>query len=236
MTATTAPRAILFDKDGTLFDFQATWGVFTRDLIADLGGQDPARRDALARTLGYDLARDRFRPDSVVIAATTEEVAAAVLPFAPGQSLAAMAQELDRRAAGLPQVPVAPLAPLLDGLRARGLHLGLATNDSEAPARAHLAEAGIADRFAFVAGWDSGHGGKPGPGQLMAFAQILGLAPGACLMVGDSRNDLRAGRAAGFRAIGVLTGIADRTELEPLAEVILPSISALPAWLDRQGG
>ena len=39
-----------------------------------------------------------------------------------------------------PQRPAAPLGPLLAGLRGQGLKLGVATNDAEAPARAHLAQ------------------------------------------------------------------------------------------------
>ena len=41
-------RAILFDKDGTLFDFQRTWGAWARVVIADLAAGDAARARALA--------------------------------------------------------------------------------------------------------------------------------------------------------------------------------------------
>ena len=125
-----------------------------------------------------------------------------------------------------------PLLPLLSGLRARGLRLGLATNDAEAPARAHLAQAGIAAEFEFIAGFDSGHGGKPAPGQLLAFARATGLAPGRIAMVGDSAHDLEAGRRAGMRTIGVLTGVAVAADLAPLADVILPDIGHIPAFLE----
>jgi phosphoglycolate phosphatase len=53
-------------------------------------------------------------------------------------------------------------------------------------------------------------------------------------MVGDSRHDLQAGRAAGMRTVAVLTGIAKAADLADLADVILPDIGALPAWLDAQ--
>ena len=53
-------------------------------------------------------------------------------------------------------------------------------------------------------------------------------------MVGDSRHDLEAGRAAGMRPVAVLTGIARAADLAPHAEVVLPDIGALPAWLDAQ--
>ncbi|WP_342662245.1 HAD-IA family hydrolase [Rubellimicrobium thermophilum] len=87
------------------------------------------------------------------------------------------------------------------------------------------------DLFGFVAGYDSGWGGKPGPGQLLAFAESAGLDPADCAMVGDSLHDLAAARAAGMRGIGVLTGVAGRETLAPAAEVVLESIATLPDWI-----
>jgi len=121
-------------------------------------------------------------------------------------------------------------------LKARGLKLGVATNDSEVPARAHLDRHGLTGLLDFIAGWDSGHGAKPAPGMCLAFASTTGLDPGQVLMVGDSLHDLDAGRAAGMRPVAVLTGIARAGDLAPHAEVVLPDIGALPAWLDAQAG
>lgn len=227
---------IVFDKDGTLFDFQATWGAWCRAVLDAESRGDPGLRAQMAEALGYDPDGDRFRPDSIVIGHTSGEVAAALLPFLPGETHAGLLARLDARAAVAPQRPAAPdLAALLAGLRARGLRLGVATNDTETPARAHLRHAGIEGAFDFIAGYDSGHGGKPGPGQLLAFADAFGLAPAACAMVGDSLHDLRAARAAGMVAVGVLTGFATAADLAPMADAILPSVADLPGWVDAQG-
>ena len=90
------------------------------------------------------------------------------------------------------------------------------------------------DAFDFVAGYDSGFGAKPGPGQLQAACEYFGCAAGAAVMVGDSLHDLMAGRAAGMRTVGVLTGLAARAELSPLADAVLPDIGHLPGWLDGE--
>ena len=50
-------------------------------------------------------------------------------------------------------------------------------------------------------------------------------------MVGDSRHDLIAGRAAGMQTVGVLTGMAELADLAPFADVVLPDIGHLPLWL-----
>ena len=229
-------RGLVFDKDGTLFDFQATWGVWCADFIAELAPNDPLRAAALAEALEFDLAARRFRPDSPVIAETMEFVVDAVLGALPGIDELWLRQRILDSTAAAPQVEAAPLRPLLDRLRRAGLLLGLATNDAEAPARAHLDRAGVLDRFAFVAGYDSGHGAKPGPGMLDAFCRATGLAPPACAMIGDSAHDLASGRAAGMRTVAVLTGAATRAELAPLADAVLRDIAALPGWLGLPDG
>ena len=53
-------------------------------------------------------------------------------------------------------------------------------------------------------------------------------------MVGDSMHDLHAGRSAGMRTIGVLTGPASRADLTPHADVVLDTIADIPDWLDAQ--
>ena len=56
-----------------------------------------------------------------------------------------------------------------------------------------------------------------------------------CAMVGDSLHDLQAARAAGMRAVAVLTGLTGRAELAPEADVVLDTIAELPDWVLAQG-
>lgn len=225
---------ILFDKDGTLFDFQATWSAWTHGVLIDLADGDIARAAMLGRAIGFTFDTGTFAPDSVVISHTAEDIATALLPHLPGKSLPALVSLMNTMAASVALVPAIPLAPFLAMLRARGLRLGVATNDAESAARAQLSSVGIETAFDFIAGFDSGHGGKPHPGMLLAFASAHGLSPDQVVMVGDSRHDLVAGRAAGMRVVGVLTGLAAADDLAPLAEAVLPDIGHLPGWIDAQ--
>lgn len=221
---------LIFDKDGTLFDFRVSWGRWAATFLRRIAS-DEGHAARLGRAIGYDLASATFAPDSPVIAATAADIAAALLPELPGMTLAELTDRIDASAGMAPMSEAVPLRPLLDALRGRGLRLGLATNDSEAPARQHLASHGITDCFDFIAGYDSGHGAKPGPGMCLAFMRHTGLDAGRVAMVGDSRHDLEAGRAAGMRTIAVLTGVAKREELAPHADVVLADIGAIPDWL-----
>lgn len=228
-------KGLIFDKDGTLFDFNATWGAWAEGMLAAETGGDPALFARLAAALGYDPAARLFRPGSVVIAATAEEVAATIMPITGENDRAALLSRMNAAAATVAQIEAVPLKPFCEGLHELGLTLGVVTNDAEAPARAHLGRAGITGYFDFIAGYDSGHGAKPDPGQLLAFAVATGLDPAACIMVGDSTHDLRAGAAAGMRRVGVLTGPARMAELAPEADVVLPDIGHIPGWLQDQG-
>jgi phosphoglycolate phosphatase len=225
---------LLFDKDGTLFDFKATWGGWTRRVATLLADGSQERAQALASRLGYDLDTGAFAPGSAVIAHTTAEIRDLLLPLLPGTEADALLEQMNRMASETDVVEAVPLVPLFRRFSDMGLKLGLATNDAEVPARAHLERAAIAGHFDFVAGFDSGWGGKPDTGQMHAFLDATGLAPQEVAMVGDSLHDLDAGRAAGMRAVGVLTGIADRAALVPHADVVLDNIGQLPGWIASQ--
>lgn len=223
---------LLFDKDGTLFDFRTSWGRWAATFLASIA-RDPAHADQLAALIGYHIPTNGFAPDSPVIAATATDIAEALLPGLPGTGLQDLTDQINATASTTPMAEAVPLRSLLAQFRDRGLRLGVATNDTEAPARRHLATHGITDCFDFIAGYDSGHGAKPGPGMCLAFLTRFDLDPRRTAMVGDSLHDLESGRAAGMRTIGVLTGIATRDELAPHADVVLPDIGAIPDWLDR---
>lgn len=226
-----ALRGIIFDKDGTLFDFQATWAGWAGRFVGELSALTGRPAEAIAGALGYDLAASRFLPHSPAIAGTNRDILEALAPHLSGVPVSAVHERMARATLQLRQVPAAPLGPLMETLRAAGHVLGVATNDSEAAARGHLAEAGIDGAFDFVAGYDSGHGGKPAPGQLVAFCAATGLAPHEVAMVGDSLHDLRAAAAAGMTGIGVLSGVAPEAELAPHAAAVLPHVGHLPDWL-----
>jgi len=224
--------AILFDKDGTLFDFQVSWSAWAVTFLRDLAQGNDDLAAALGARIGFDWQEGGFHPDSCVIAGTDEDIIAALLPDLPGATHAALKTRIGLAAAEAPMQEAVPLAPFLDALKARGLAVGVATNDSEYAARAHLTSAGILERFDFVAGADSGHGAKPAPGMCLAFAEALGLPPSGVLMVGDSLHDLHAGHAAGMRTLGVLTGVAGAEVLAPHADHLLPNIGGLLELLD----
>ena len=244
MTDPARPRieGVLFDKDGTLFDFNRTWGRFTETMLDRLA-PDAGARAAMARAVGYEPGAGRFLGGSAIVAGTNTDIAGLWAAFRPDLGAGAIRRMLDEAVLAASADPaflfpaVADLAGLLARLGAMGCRLGVATHDSEAGARAQLGMAGVAQAFDFVAGYDSGHGLKPGPGMPRAFARAVQLAPERLARVGDSRHDLEAGRSAGAAlVVAVLTGPASRDELAPHADRVLASIAELPAVIEAWPG
>ena len=227
-------RGVIFDKDGTLFDFQSTWGIWTAQILVRIAGSDGALLGQLARALGYDTEARRVQPGSVIVAGTPMEIAAVIHGYMPAMSQTQIFDWLNKEAETAPQVLVTDLHRLTAELRRINLGLCVMTNDAENPARAHLASVEALDLFDFVIGSDSGFGAKPDAAPLLALADKMDIPAAACVMVGDSTHDLRAGRAAGMRVVAVLTGLAEVAELAPLADAVLPDVSYLPAWISAQ--
>jgi phosphoglycolate phosphatase len=223
---------IVFDKDGTLFDFEATWTPWAASLFMRLCNQNRDEATKIAAAVGFDLSNLKFAPDSVVIAGTPEDIVTQIVTLIPEMSRTEIIGIVNDEAENAPMVETTPLVPFLGGLKARGLKLGVATNDAESPALAHLTAVGVHELFDFIAGSDSGFGGKPAPGQLLGFCDAVGVDPRNVAMVGDSLHDLHAGKAAGFFRIGVLTGLATRRDLADHADVVLENITQIPALLD----
>ena len=224
-------KGILFDKDGTLFDFAATYAPATSGVLRALAGNEEIA-SRLGEAAGFDLARQTFHNASVIIAGTAKDMAdlwAPMLGLTGDRQLASRIDQLYEVHARRSIALFDTTAACLDALGRAGIVVGLATNDSEANGKAHLAAGGIARHFSFVAGYDSGHGAKPGPGMILAFADHCKSAPAHTVMVGDSLHDLHAARAGGAVGVGVTTGFASAVELAPHADHVIASLQELLA-------
>ena len=220
-------RGLLFDKDGTLFDFEKTWNSWTSRILTEVSKQSDVSISALADAIDFDLKTGKLLPQSIVIAGTHRQVTAALHTKLSNWDFEHLESYLLDYVIETRQYEVVPLQKYFRKLKSEGLLLGVMTNDAERGAQAHLAAAGILDLLDFVAGSDTGFGCKPAPEPLLAFAKKTGLKPDEIAMVGDSLHDLQAAQAAGMMRIAVLTGVAKEDELKKHADLVLPSIANL---------
>ncbi len=231
-----AIAGVLFDKDGTFVDFDRTWGPATFEVIRRLAREDAGIMQAQAAAMHFSLDTRRFLPTSPLIAGSSASYGVIWGKALGRTDLIALKAEIDAITAEESMAALQPIgqpAAVMAQLRREGFRLGVATNDSEASARRQVKALGLDIYVEFVAGYDSGHEGKPAPGMVHAFARHLRVAPSELAMVGDSVHDLHCARAAGALAIGVLSGPASAAELAPHADAIIEDISQLSGWLAR---
>ncbi|MFT7723799.1 MAG: HAD-IA family hydrolase [Roseateles sp.] len=176
-------RAVLFDLDGTLIDS-----------AQDLGRAANAMR--VARGLA-PLPMARYRPHGGSGARGMLAQAFATAPGRPDYD--ALKQEFLDRYEGLMYDNTRAFAGIeaeLAGLAAAGLAWGIVTNKAERFALPLVAALRLG--AATVVCGDTTACAKPHPAPLREAARRLGVAPRACLYVGDDERDVIAGRAAGM--------------------------------------
>ncbi len=212
-------NTILFDKDGTLLDFHATWDHVLGSALRLVGEDDQQRLGAAANAVGFDLLTNTILPDAPFVAESNPELGERLRPFIdPDEFNRAMAHFSQDVAA-----PALGAAALLRHLTDEGIRLAVVTNDSEAQARRQIKQLGWTEHFDAVVGYDSGYGAKPGSGPVLGALGLLKSEPATSLMVGDTRHDLDSGRAAEtFTAY-----IGAEPELVSLADIAGPSIVIL---------
>lgn len=229
-------RGILFDKDGTLLDFNRSWLPVYRHAALEFADGDEDLAGCLLTEQGYDEAGGRFIGGSLLAVGNNRQIAAAwAARIGREQQLDALSRRLNEIFGQLGSQHAAAvdgLAGTLRKLKSEGYRLGVATADSERGIVATLEAFDVLRQFDFLAGYDSGHGVKPEAGMALAFCEQMALEPLEVVMVGDNRHDIEMGRNAGAGlCVGVLTGTGTRGDLESIADLVLDNIGALPAAL-----
>ncbi len=203
-------RAVLFDKDGTLLDFAATWHrIFTtafQSLGTELGLGETAVKQ-LQHVSGY--RNDGFEPESIV-----QHMSASGIVY----RWAACLDRHDLREQMLQVVQLAAMKPsttsdLLPGvdsalryLSAKRYQLGVATADSLESTYNGLTRAGILHYFSFIGCDDGTYPAKPDPSMAREFLRLHQMAADQLLIVGDSVSDRDFARNAGAQFVGITTG------------------------------
>jgi phosphoglycolate phosphatase len=228
-------RGILFDKDGTIFDFEKTWLPALRQLALEAAKGDESRAVELLEAGGFDLKTAKFKSGSIIGAGTTADITRLWYPKLHGSAFAAKAERHDRvftKHAASHSVPIDGVGVALDVLAARGFVMGVATNDTTEGAKASLLAAGVSRNLPHVFGADAVAKPKPAPDMVVAFCMAARLNPSEVIVVGDNTLDLEMARSAGAAmAIGVTSGNSRAEDLSGLADVVLNSIRELPAFL-----
>jgi phosphoglycolate phosphatase len=179
-----APRAILFDLDGTLADTAPDLAAAVNLLRTERG---------LAPT-PYEI----LRPTA---SAGARGMIGAAFGLAPGDEgyEELRLQWFDRYQAAMAvhSTLFEGINELLDGIRNAGMAWGIVTNKPARFTDPLVPQIGLAHAGCIVSGDTTPHA-KPHPAPLLEAARRHGIDPAHCWYVGDDLRDIEAGRAAGM--------------------------------------
>jgi phosphoglycolate phosphatase len=187
-----APRAILFDLDGTLADTAPDLAAAVNWLRTERGLEPTPyailRPTASAGARGMIGAAFGLKPGDDGY----EELRLAW--FARYESAMAVHSTL-----------FGGVVELLDGIRADGMEWGIVTNKPARFTDPLVPQIGLAHAGCIVSGDTTGFA-KPHPAPLLEGARRLGIAAEHCWYVGDDQRDVEAGRAAGMVTVACAWG------------------------------
>ena len=235
-----AYRLVIFDKDGTLIDFDAMWAGWLEQLAENLhAATGESWTDSLYVAMHYDAASRRAVAGGPLAVSPMADMRALTVAVLQARGMATVAADTALAMAWHAPDPVTTARPLVDlshlfrTLRERGLKIAVATSDDHAPTVATLSALGLDALVDVVVGADDGIPIKPEPDMVWEACRSSGVAPGEAIMVGDTVADLQMGRAAGVGCnVGVTSGVSSAGLLAPFADVILPNVGGLITELE----
>lgn len=231
----------IFDKDGTLIDFDFFWGERTRGCVEHLLAQidgDEGLRAALFRTLGYDPATGITAGDGPLASATMDKLynIATVVLYQHGygwdEAESLIKRHFSARMGAAPSAdlvrPLGDVPALFASLDRAGVKIAIVTSDDHDTAAQTMALLGVAQHVSAIVGGDDDMPMKPAPDAILHVCRQLGIAPARTLMVGDTVTDMvMATRAGAGQRAGVLSGVGTAKMLGPHTDVLLRSIAEI---------
>ena len=187
-----APRAVVFDLDGLMFNTEELYQLvgaevlrrrgktFDADLLNAMMGCPP--RVSLQTMIDWHKLDDTVE----MLTAENEEI---------------FAEILDTRLELMPG-----LSELLSALERAGIPKAIATSSGPKFVHNVLGRFDLAPRFQFILTCDDVTDGKPHPEIYLKAAERFGIAPSELLVLEDSQNGCRAAVAAGTFAVAVPAG------------------------------
>jgi phosphoglycolate phosphatase len=213
------PQAAIIDLDGTLVDTLGDFSAALNRMLRELA-LPAVDADTVAGFIGKG-SEHLIRETLVHVGAPLSLYAAAYDRYQSAY------RELNGRWAEVyPGVEEG-----LARLRADGVRLACLTNKPSEFARDLLVAKRLDSVFERVFGGDAFERKKPDPLPILRTCEALGTAPARTLVVGDSRNDAAAARAAGCPVVLVTYGYNHGEPVRDVdAEGYVASLAELPAF------
>ena len=192
------PKLVLIDLDGTLVDSVPDLAYSVDQTMLELGL--PLRGEAAVRTWVGNGVK------TLVERALTNDLHTPADPIELERTLAVFMRIYADNTSQRSRVYPGVLAGLDFLQSCKQLKIACVTNKAEQFTHKLLRDLGLFERFALIVSGDTLPEKKPHPLPLLYAAEQLGVAAADSLMLGDSKSDVKAARAAGFKVIAVSYG------------------------------
>lgn len=183
-------KAVIFDKDGVLMDTEKTYFKAYRDTISYFGGNRVYGWNDHKRFMGM-LSSERFLKLKNMF-----NLSIGFDDFI-NEYRKRYFELFEKNSVALPD----GLKEFLHKLKSASIKLGVATSSSRKNTDFTLKKTNLTQYFDVVVTADDVSKGKPHPELFQLAASKLHIAPGECVVIGDSINDMIAAKAAGMKVI-----------------------------------
>lgn len=230
-------KAIIFDKDGTLLDFDAFWISVAVGAISDVIKSvkaDDGLTDKFLEALGTD--RNTASRCGILCSGTYTQIAEAFYKVLKDEGINIEYAELKKIVVNAfhDNIQKGRIVPTCDNicavfyeLKSRGIKAAVVTTDDRFVTDKCLEELGIKKFFCRIYTDDGVNPSKPDPYYISRFCEEEGLDPSDILMVGDTRTDMKFAQNGGIRSVGVAADDKGLCLLEGSADVIIHDISQI---------
>lgn len=206
-------RGVIFDLDGLLSDTEPLWLESARVLLGRRGLKpDPTLRPRLMGRHPTEVAA--IYVEHYALKDRVEDLVCERM-----QIMRALHRDW-------PLAPMPGAEQLVTALGAQQIPLAVASGSPDWLVALVVERLGMRDAFTVLVGSDRIARGKPAPDTFLLAAELLGVAPGACVVLEDSAAGIQAALAAGMACVAV-PGPETARQTIAGAQLVVESLSAV---------
>ena len=236
-------KAIIFDKDGTLIDFDAFWikisTVAVKDILKELECNDVSAEDVLS-ILGVEDGITNI--DGILCSSTYSKIGDNInyalsrsgytfdLEYVKSITLSAFERHVDK---GVVKGTCENIREVLLKIKKEGIKIFVVTSDRIFTTEKSLKILGVFDVFDGIYTDDGDVPPKPKPDCIYDICKKFSLSPDEIIMVGDTVNDVNFAKNGGIKMIGVAKGEKNRERFLKQTEIVLPDISYVLEYIRK---
>ncbi|CAL27130.1 HAD family hydrolase [Staphylococcus carnosus] len=235
-----ALKWILFDKDGTLIDFDMSWMKVDIQMVDEFVEKYISQENVehAYKTLGVDKEKDQVLPGTPMACGSLDEIIQNFNALA-GEDVSEWTRQtsqylIDHR---IPEIKcIEGMTDALDALKHAGYQIGILTSDTKKGTEQFVEATDTEAFFDFIISTEANAAEKPNPEVLCPlFEHVSDLRAEEIAIVGDSPNDIQTAINSGLGlSIAVLTGVGQEHELQHADYIFQSAPEAVNLLVDKK--